>query len=121
MKKFERHFTDVTLVSEDVMVMAYLIFVIFSPHMQFLDNCFSTQKRVNRDKTDLPQKYVNCDKTNVTTKKQDFRHMEAFFTSQTCQMWRNFRFLHIFHMAKFEITPHVEKFQISPHLPRIEI
>ena len=22
-------------------------------------------------------------------------------------MWRNFRFLHIFHMAKFEITPHV--------------
>ena len=100
---------------------AYLIFVIFSPHTQFFDNFFSTQKRVNRDKTDLPQKYVNCDKTNVTTKKQDFRHMEAFFTSQTCQMWRNFRFLHIFHMAKFEITPHVEKFQISPHLPRIEI
>ena len=39
----------------------------------------------------------------------------------TCQMWRNFRFLHIFHMAKFEITPHMEKFQISPHLSLIEI
>ena len=31
-------------------------------------------------------------------------------------MWRNFRFLHIFHVEKCEITSHVEKFQISPHL-----
>ena len=31
-------------------------------------------------------------------------------------MWRNFRFLHICHVEKFEITQHVEKCQISPHL-----
>ena len=47
--------------------------------------------------------------------------MEAFSTSHTCQMWRNFRFLHIFHTAKFEITQYMEKFQISPHSSRIEI
>ena len=32
-----------------------------------------------------------------------------------CQMWRNFRFIHIFHMAIFKNTPHVEKYLISPH------
>ena len=57
---------------------------------------FSTQKRVNRDKTDLQQKWVNCDKTNFTTKKHEF---------YTCG-----GILHITHM------PDVEKFQISPHL-----
>ena len=36
-------------------------------------------------------------------------------------MWRNFRFLHICHVEKFEITPNVEKFQISPHLSCIKI
>ena len=39
----------------------------FSTHANFLVNFFSTQKRINRDKTDLQQKCVNCDKTNSTT------------------------------------------------------
>ena len=34
----------------------YLIFVIFSPQRQFLVQFFSTQKCVNRDKTDFPTK-----------------------------------------------------------------
>ena len=79
-----------------IIPLPYLIFVIFSPHTQFLVNFFSTQKRVNRDKTDLRQKCVNCDKTNFTTKKHEF---------YTCG-----GILHITHM------PDVEKFQISPHL-----
>ena len=40
-------------------------------------------------------------------------HLKTFSTSYTCQLWRNFKFLHICHVEKFEITPHVEKFQIS--------
>ena len=32
----------------------------------------------------------------------------------------NFRFLHICHVEKFEITPHVEKFHISSHLSCIK-
>ena len=43
-------------------------------------------------------------------------YIKTFSISYTCQMWRNFRFLHICHVEKFEITPHVEKFQIFPHL-----
>ena len=45
----------------------------------------------------------------------NFTHVEPFSSSHVCQMWRNFRFIHIFHMAIFENTPHVEKYQISPH------
>ena len=67
-----------------------------SPSTQiFLAQFFSTQKHVNRDKTDLRQKCVNCDKANFTTKDMNFTHVEAFSTS---------------HM------PDVEKFQISAHL-----
>ena len=40
-------------------------------------------------------------------------HLKTFSTSYTCQLWRNFKFLHICHVEKFEITPHVDKFQIS--------
>ena len=85
---------------------------------------FSTQKRVNRDKTDYAKNSVNCHKTDFTTKNRV-----------------NFRFLHICHVQNFEIPPnlakflisphllcekseiplHVEKFQISPHLSCIEI
>ena len=36
-------------------------------------------------------------------------------------LWRNFRFLHLCHVKKFEISPHVEKLQNSPHLSRLEI
>ena len=45
----------------------------------------------------------------------NFTHVEPFSSSHICQMWRNFRFIHIFHMAIFENTPHVETYQISPH------
>ena len=50
-----------------------------------------------------------------------------FYTSVTrrnlklLHMWRKFRFLHICHVERCEITPHVEKFQNSPHLSCIEI
>ena len=96
----------------------------FSPPIQFLAQFFSTQKRVNRDKTDYAKNSVNCHKTDFTTKNRV-----------------NFRFLHICHVQNFEIPPnlakflisphllcekseiplHVEKFQISPHLSCIEI
>ena len=60
---------------------AYLIFVIFSPPIQFLAQFLSTQKRVNRDKTDYTKNSVNCHKTDFTTKNRI-----------------NFRFLHICHV-----------------------
>ena len=34
----------------------YMIFVLFSPRAQFFAQFFSTQKRVNRDKTDFATK-----------------------------------------------------------------
>ena len=34
-----------------MMMMTYIIFVLFSPRAQFFAKFFSTQKRVNRDKT----------------------------------------------------------------------
>ena len=49
----------------------YLIFVIYSPHMQFCFNFLSTQKRLNRDKTNLQQTCVN-NKTNFRTKKHEY-------------------------------------------------
>ena len=48
-------------------------------------------------------------------------HLKTFSTSYTCQLWRNFKFLRICHVEKFEITQHGEKFQISPHLSCIQI
>ena len=45
-----------------------LIFVIFSPHRNFLDKFFSTQKCVNYDKTDFATKFVNFDKTDFFKK-----------------------------------------------------
>ena len=69
-----------------------------------------------------------CDKTAYITTKPIFKqnsvtctYVKTFSTSYTCQMWRNFKFLHICHVEKFEITQHGEKFQISPHLSCIQI
>ena len=42
----------------------------------------------------------------LLTLRDTLTYIEAFSTSQTCQMWRNFRFLHICHAYKFEISPH---------------
>ena len=36
-------------------------------------------------------------------------------------MWRNFRFLHIYNVEKFEMTAHVKKFQISPQFLHMAI
>ena len=40
--------------------------------MQFCFNFFSTQKRLNRDKTNLQQMCVNYNKTNFRTKKHEY-------------------------------------------------
>ena len=75
---------------------AYLIFVIFSPHTHSLVNFFSTQKRVNCDKTNLRQKCVNYDKTKFTTKNHEFHTFGGILI--------------------ITLMPDVEKLQISPHL-----
>ena len=76
-----------------------LIFVIFSPHIQFWVQCFSTKKRVNRNKTFFRQNSVNCNKTT------------------SCGVIS--KILHICHV---EESPHDSgEFQIYSHLPCIEI
>ena len=64
-----------------VLSLPYLIFVIFSPPIQFSAQFLSTQKRVNRDETIQAKNSVNCHKTDFTTKNRI-----------------NFRFLHICHV-----------------------
>ena len=44
---------------------AYLIFIIFSPRVQFLAQFFSTQKRVNCTKTDFATKQRNLQKKMI--------------------------------------------------------
>ena len=89
----------------------YLIFVLFSPHAQFLNKFFSTQKCVNRNKIDFApiqrkwQQSRFCDKSAwIVTKKLSphstcgemyphdrfyftFLHMTWFFSLFT--MWRH--------------------------------
>ena len=86
---------DISYRDKSYGLITYLIFVIFL-HTRNFGYFFSTQKRLNRNKTNLRQKCVNCNKTNFTTKKHEF---------YTCG-----GILHITHM------PDVEKFQICPHL-----
>ena len=69
-----------------LIIMTYLIFVIFSLH---------TKARKSRQ-TNLRQNCINCDKTNLATKKHEFHKCGGL--------------LLITHL------PDVEKFQISPHL-----
>ena len=80
-------------------VTAYLIFVLFSPHAQFLNEFFSTQKCVNRNKIDFApiqrkwQQSRFCDKSAwIVTKK----------IVSTFNMWRN--------VSTWQILLH-----ISPH------
>ena len=54
-----------SLVSERSKLHAYLIFVFFSPQTQFLVKFFSTQKRVNRDKTDFATKQRKSHKREI--------------------------------------------------------
>ena len=121
---------------------AYLIFVIFSPHMQFFVNFFlhtkARKSRQNRFATKvlkLRQKPILQQKTWILHMWRHSPHhtharcgeISDFSTSvmrrnlKLLHMWRKFRFLHFCHVEKCEITPHVEKFQNSPHLSCIEI
>ena len=88
-------FVCISMYTKYVIVYILDICHFFSTHAIF-GYFFSTQKRLNRDKTNLRQKCVNCNKTNFTTKKHEF---------YTCG-----GILHITHM------PDVDKFQIYPHL-----
>ena len=58
---------------------AYLIFVIFSPRAQFLAQFFSTQKRVNRDKTDFATKQRKWQKSYKITHMTDVEKSEISF------------------------------------------
>ena len=78
---------------------SYLIFVIFSPPIQFWAQFFSMQKGINHDTTDFAKNSVNRHKTDFTAKNRV-----------------NFIFIHICHVEKFEILKILAKFQISPHL-----
>ena len=50
--------------------LAYLIFVIFSPRIQFLAQFFSTQKHVNRDKADFATKQRKSQNKLILPQKQ---------------------------------------------------
>ena len=100
---------------------AYLIFVIFSQHMQIIGKFFLHTKARNSWQKRFATKVRKLRQNQFYNKNMNFTHVETFPTSHTCQMWRTFRFFHIFHSAKFVITPHVEKFHISPHLSRQDI
>ena len=121
---------------------SYLIFVICSPQMQLLVKFFSTQKCVNCDKTDFATKVRKLRQNQFYNKTTYIVHMWRHFPHQThvwfeeisdfstsvmrrnlklLHTWRKFRFLHICHVERCEITPHMEKFQNSPHLSCIEI
>ena len=95
-----------------------------------MTNFFSTQKRVNRNKTDLATKQRESLKNKNCAKKQhkmwqnsinapqkhhtnlscgeisDFSTSAMWRNLKLLHMWRNFRFLHICHAYKFEISPH---------------
>ena len=103
-----------------------MIFVLFSPQAQFLAKFFSTQKRVNRDKTDfatkqrksqneqiLQQNSIICIKTLLIV------HIIFLLNEEMVK----FLYIHhveitpilyICHVAKSELMD-VEQFQISPH------
>ena len=98
---------------------AYLIFVIFSPRRQFLVQFFSTQKCVNRDKTDFGTKVRKSQQNQFSNKTAQIAHMWRHFSHHTLarcgeisyfstsvirrnlkllHTWRKFRFLHICHV-----------------------
>ena len=89
---------------------SHLIFVIF-PWAQVLAHFFSTQKRVNRDRTDFAEKNsVNCkqqilqqNSENATHSVQKITHMT--FPISPSVMWRNLNFLHMVDEEKFQISP----------------
>ena len=103
-----------------------MIFVLFSPQAQFLAKFFSTQKRVNRNKTDfatkqrksqneqiLQQNSIICIKTLLIVhifylvNKEMVKFLYIHHVETT-------PILHICHVAKSELM-NVEQFQISPH------
>ena len=85
----------------------YLSF--FSPWTQF----FSTQKRVNCDKTEFATKQRKLQKKWFWNKKQLKFQISEFRIFSTSQIWRNFKFLHICYMEKSEFSPHQRFEEIS--------
>ena len=98
---------------------AYLIFVIFSPRAQFLAQFFSTQKRVNRDKTDFATKQRKLQKRSDFATKQwkcDKWCGEIWIVS-TWHMQRYFKFIHICYVEKSWLSPHDEWGEIPDFSP----
>jgi len=101
----------------------YLIFVIFSPRVQFLAQFFSTQNHVNRTKTDFATKQRNlqknwfCNKTLQNAAKYHklytlFLHISDFLNIY--HMWRIFS---TWQSVMWRISPpdNLSCGQISPH------
>ena len=115
--------------SDLVSLGAYLIFVIFSPPIQFLAQFFHAKARKSRQ-NGFRKNSVIRNKTDFTTTKQGiffisshmscgdmwnsskFGKISHFYASIVWKklkflcMWRNFKFLHICHALKSEISPH---------------
>ena len=73
------------IISENILAQgteleAYLIFVFFSPQAQSLVQFFSTQKRVNRDKTDFATKQRKLRQYRFSNKTTQFLHSKFFIT-----------------------------------------
>jgi len=83
----------------------YLIFVFSSPQAQFLVNFFSTQKRVNRGKTDLATNQRKLLKHIIGNKKCYFQQ-----TNVITIMWRNLSCGNNF--STWQISPHTEMVEI---------
>ena len=109
----------------------YLIFVLFSPHTQFLVKIFSTQKRVNRNKTDFTTKQRKLRQTRFCNKKmsvcscgevchvETFLHMTDFSTLLQIYHVESFLyvidFLHISHVEKLFHMTICHIWKNSPH------
>ena len=93
-----------------MMVVAFLIFVIFSTDIFWLTQ---KQKRVNRNKTDRATTqrksqqtaYILCDLRHSPQHTHDgCGELPHFYTFV---MWRNLNFLQMTDVEKFQISPHL--------------
>ena len=84
---------------------SYLIFFLFSPQAQFLNNFFSTQKRVNRDKIDFAA--IQCDVIH-------FVALKAIFFFGVCSIKPDifFRFSVVFQFVQFSGFVKVVEFSL---------
>ena len=84
---------------------AYLIFVIFAPHIQFWAQFFSTQMRVNRDKADSRQ-HVNRKTICVLEKLEMSPHLKLFQNSP------HLSWIEIWNFSTFPICYICNKYQV---------